>query len=182
MDFKAREARRDSLISSTSSDTRSNYSQSTGIEQADDDDDTTIENTRNSPERHFEASEIPPEKAQSSPGSEADTGENLSSKLTKIKKSFTSLLDEAEKALSQASLSGEDFQNRLRSTKEERDHYLKRKEQYKGYKLVLEKEIQDLKGESDALTKQLAASEQEVVDLRKARSEMIEMGKKIFAA
>ena len=78
-------ARRDSVISSTSSDIGSHYSRSTGIEQ-DDDDDTTIENTQNSLERHLEASEIPPEKVQSSPGSEADTGENLSSKLTEIKK------------------------------------------------------------------------------------------------
>ena len=182
MNLKARKARRDSLISSTSSDTRSNYSQSTGSEQDDDDDDTTIESTRNSPKGHLEASEIPPEKAQSSQGSEADAGENLSSKLTEIKKNFTNLLDEAKKALSEASLSGGDLQNRLRSTEEERDHYLERKEQYKGYKLVLENEIQDLRENSDALQKQLAASQQEAVDLRKARSEMIEMGKKIFAA
>jgi len=175
MDFKAR---RDS---STSLDTRSSYSQPSGSEQ-DDDDDTTIENTRNSPERYLKASEIPPEKAQSSPGSEADAGENLSSKLMEIKKNFTNLLDEAKKALSEASLSGGDLQNRLRSTEEERDHYLKRKEQYKECKSVLKEEIQDLKEDLSASQKQLAASQQEVVILRKARNEMIEMGKKIFAA
>lgn len=181
MNFKARKARRDSFISSTSSDTRSNYSQSTGIEQ-DDDDDTTIESTRNLPKGHLEASEITPEKAQSSPGSEADAGENLSSKLTEIKKNLTNLLDEAEKALSEASPSGVDLQNRLRRTQEQRDQNLKRKEEYKGYTLVLEREIQDLREDSDALQKQLAASQQEAVDLRRARSEMIEMGKQIFAA
>jgi chromosome segregation ATPase len=174
-------ARRDSVISSTSSDIGSHYSRSTGIEQ-DDDDDTTIENTQNSLERHLEASEIPPEKVQSSPGSEADTGENLSSKLTEIKKNLTNLFDEAEKILSEASLPGKDLQNRLRRTQEERDHYIERKKHHKRCNFILKREIQDLREDSDALQKQLAASQQEAVDLRKARSEMIEMGKKIFAA
>lgn len=186
------EARRDSLLSSTSSDTRSNYSQSTGSEK-DSDDDPIIENTQHShvttPEKHPEASEIPLEKAQSSPRSEADTEENLSLKLAKIKTTFTDLLDEADKALSEASLSGGNLQNRLKSTEKERDHYRKRKEDYKGYKLVLERKIQELRNDlaafqniMTAVRNELAASQQEVTNLRKARSEMIEMGKRIFAA
>lgn len=186
------EARRDSLISSTSLDTRSNYSQSTGDEQ-DDYDYPTVQDPRDShgttPNKHPEASEIHPEKAQSPFSSDTYAKDSLPVVLTNIQTQATDLLDEANRALSKVSLSGGDLQNRLRSAEEERDHYRERKDEYKEYKLVLEKEIQELRNDLAAFQNimtasrnQLAASQQEVTELREARKEMMEMGKKIFAA
>lgn len=185
-------ARRGSFISSTSFDTRSNYSQSTGDEQ-DDCDDPSIGDTRNAhvttPKKHLEASGIHSEKVQSPLSSDAYAEESLPVVLTNIQTQATDLLDEANRALSKVSLSGGDLQNRLRSAEEERDHYRERKEEYKEYKLVLEKEIQELRNDLAAFQNimaasrnQLAASQQEVTKLREARNEMIEMGKKLFAA
>jgi chromosome segregation ATPase len=185
-------ARTDSLISSDPFDTRSNYSQSTGDEQ-DDYDDPTIEDTRDShvttPNKHPEASEIRSEKAQSPLSSETYAKDSLLVMLTNMKTQATDLLDEANRALSKVSLSGEDLQNRLRSAEEDRDHYRERKEEYKKYKSVLEKEIQELRNDLAAFQNimaasqnQLAASQQEVTKLREARNEMIEEAKKLFSA
>lgn len=168
-------ARRNSFISSTSFDTRSNYSQSTGDEQ-DDYDDPTAEDTRDShvttPNKHPEALEIYSEKAQSLVSSDTYAKDSLPVMLTNMKTTVTDLID---KALSKASLSGGELHNRLRSAEEERDHYRERKEDYKEYKAVLEEKVENL-------TIELAASQAEVVKSQKARNEMIEMGKKIFAA
>ena len=175
--------RKDSIISSTSVATGSDYSQRTEDEQ-DDDDAPTIGNAQDphvaTPDMYSEASAMPSEKAQSSPGSEVDTEKSVSVKLAEMKTKVTNLFDEAEKALSEASLPDEDLQYRLECTKDERDYYRKRKDEYKEYKLLLEKETQKYRDDLAALRDQLAVSQQEVAKLRKARIEMIEMGRKLF--
>jgi len=162
--------RRDSFISATSSD----YSQSTRNEQ---DDGITIKDPRDShvtpPDKRPEASEIPPEEAHSSPESEADTEDSLSVKLAKIKTKVKKLFDEADKALSEASLPHGDLEI-LADIEKDRDHLFTRKEHHK-------KRASTLKGENDALMEQLSASQKKAARSEARTNELIANAKKLFA-
>lgn len=150
MDF---EAQRNSNNSPTPSGTESDYSQLTGNERDEDYDDPNIEDTQYShvttPDKHPEASEITPEKAQSSRGCVADTEKSFSEKLAEIKEKVTGLDLEI-----------------LSDIERNRDHFHTRKEYYKALASDLEKDNEELVEDNEALIRQFRGPQKGTATLK----------------